>query len=94
MKHVRYSRVSAARAGQGPVLARNDPLNIFGNQREHALLIAAAYCRKKIRHNLDVLFDAHRDLSIFIRSDKFQRDSSHTTVIFRFLSQLDLRSPH
>jgi len=59
LKQIRQSRVPAVRAGQRPVLARNDPLNIFGRQRQQTLLIAAAECRKKILHNLDVLFDAH-----------------------------------
>jgi integrase/recombinase XerD len=31
----------------------------FGRQRQQTLLIAAAECRKKILHNLDILFDAH-----------------------------------
>src|ERR1035438_5271349 len=53
-----------------PVLARNDPLNIFGRQRQQTLLIAAAECRKKILHNLDILFDAHRNLSISLTSDR------------------------
>ena len=33
-KQFRQSRVPAVRAGQRPVLTWNDPLNIFGNQRE------------------------------------------------------------
>jgi len=45
----------AVRAGQRPVLARNDPLNIFGRQRQQTFLIAAAECCKKILHNLDAL---------------------------------------
>jgi hypothetical protein len=32
------------------------------------LLIAAAECRKKILHNLDILFDAHRNLSFSLTS--------------------------
>src|ERR1700735_3215307 len=60
LQHIRQSGVPAVRAGQRPVLAWNDPLNIFGRQRQQTLLIAAAECRKKILHNLDVLFDAHR----------------------------------
>src|SRR6202051_5145165 len=56
------------RAGQGPALARNDTLNIFGDQRQHTLLIAAADCCKEILHNLDILFDAHRNLSISLTS--------------------------
>src|ERR1700676_5125231 len=59
LKHIRQSRVPAVRAGQRPVLARNDPLNIFGRQRQQSLLIAAAERRKKILHDLDILFDAH-----------------------------------
>jgi hypothetical protein len=35
------------RAGQRPVLARNDPLYIVGGQRQQTLRIAAAECRKK-----------------------------------------------
>src|ERR1700678_4334595 len=62
------SRVPAVRAGQRPVLARNDPLNIFGRQRQQTLLIAAAEGRKKILHNLDILFDAHRNLSFSLTS--------------------------
>ena len=42
LQHIRQSRVPAVRAGQRPVLARNDPLNIFGRQRQQTLLIAAA----------------------------------------------------
>src|ERR1700735_3344314 len=68
LKYILQSRVPAARAGQRPVLARNDPLNIFGRQRQQTLLIAAAECRKKILRNLDILFDAHRNLSFSLTS--------------------------
>src|SRR5258707_46360 len=68
LKPIRQSRVPAVRAGQWPVLARNDPLNIFGRQRQQTFLIAAAECRKKILHNLDILFDAHRNLSFSLAS--------------------------
>jgi hypothetical protein len=40
-KHFRQSRVPAVRAGQRPVLTWNDPLNIFGNQREQTLLVVS-----------------------------------------------------
>ena len=40
LQHIRQSRVPAVRTGQRPVLARNDPLNIFGRQRQQTLLIA------------------------------------------------------
>jgi hypothetical protein len=33
--------VPAVRTGQRPVLARNDPLDVFGEQRQQALLVAA-----------------------------------------------------
>src|ERR1700732_1893382 len=56
------------RAGQRPVLARNDPLNIFGRQRQQTLLIAAAVWRQKTLHNLAILFDAHRNLSFSLTS--------------------------
>src|ERR1022692_2644840 len=65
------------RAGQRPVLARNDPLNIFDNQRQQTLLVAAAHCCKQILHNLDILFDAHRNLS-------FSLTSSVSELIGRF----------
>src|SRR5882724_11959754 len=64
LKHIRQSRVPAVRAGQRPVLARNDPLNISGRQRQQTLLIAAAHCCNKLLHNLDILLCAHRNLSI------------------------------
>jgi hypothetical protein len=41
-------------------LARNDPLNIFGDQRQQTSLIAAAQCCKKILHNLNILLCAHK----------------------------------
>jgi transcriptional regulator with XRE-family HTH domain len=59
LKHSRQFRVPAVRACERPALARNDPLNIFGNQRQQIVLIVAAYCCKEILHNLDILFDAH-----------------------------------
>jgi hypothetical protein len=39
LKHSRQSRVPAVRASQRPTLARYDPLNIFGRQRQEALLM-------------------------------------------------------
>src|SRR6202451_1997543 len=76
-KQILHSCVPAVRAGQRPVLARNDPLNIFGRQRQQTLLIAAAKCCKEILHNLDILFDAHRNLS-------FSLTSSVSELIGRF----------
>ena len=69
LKHFRQSRVPAVRTGQGPVLARNDPLNIFDNQRQQTLLVAAAQCCKEILHSLDILFGAHRVSSTAVTSD-------------------------
>src|SRR5271165_472861 len=54
-KQIGQSRVPAVRAGQRPALARNDPFNIFGRQRQQTLLIAASHCCKKILHNLDMV---------------------------------------
>jgi len=82
LKQVLQSRVPAVRAGQRPVLARNDPLNILRRQRQQTLLFAAAECRKTILHNLDILLCAHRNLPFpYIGSCKSQRDSFHTTAI-------------
>src|ERR1700692_2580887 len=64
LKHSRQFRVPSVRAGQRPVLARNDPLNIFGSQRQQTLLIAAAHCREEILHSLDILLSAHENFSI------------------------------
>jgi len=64
LEHSSQFRVPAVRAGQRPALAWNDPLNIFGSQRQQILLIVAAHCCKKILHNLDILLCAHRNLSI------------------------------
>src|SRR6202789_1069958 len=75
------SRVPAVRAGQRPVLARNDPLNIFGRQRQQTLLIAAAECRKKILHNLDILFDAHRNLSFSLTSSVSDLSGRFGTIL-------------
>src|SRR6185437_409224 len=63
LKHSRQFRVPTVGAGQRPALARNDPLNIFSNQREQTLLVDAAYRRKKLLHNLDVLLSAHKNFS-------------------------------
>src|ERR1700688_3416594 len=80
LKQILQSRVPAVRAGQRPVLARNDPLNIFGRQRQQTLLIAAAECRKKILHNLDILLCAHRNLSIALTSDRVRSFYSKLTL--------------
>src|SRR5512132_2401850 len=69
LKQIRQSRVPAVRAGQRPVLARNDPLNVLGRQRQQTLLIAAAECCKKILHNLNIRLCAHRTFSISLTSD-------------------------
>src|SRR5579863_1673633 len=70
LKYILQTRVSAVRAGQRPVLARNDPLDIFGRQGQQTFLIAAAECRKKILHDLDILFGAHRNLTFSLTSDR------------------------
>src|ERR1700722_17093707 len=60
LKHSRQFRVPAVRAGQRPALTWNDPLNIFGNQRQQIMLVVDADCGKEILHNLNILFVAHR----------------------------------
>src|ERR1700723_3753702 len=80
LKHIRQSRVPAVRACQRPVLARNDPLNIFGRQRQQTLLIAAAECCKKILHNLNILLCAHPNLSISLASNRVRSNSISLTT--------------
>src|SRR6202045_532302 len=70
LKQIRQSRVPAVRAGQRPVLAWNNPLNLLGRQRQQTLLIAAAKCCKKILNNLNILFCVHRNSSISLTSDR------------------------
>src|ERR1700731_1832646 len=83
LKQIRQSRVPAVRAGQRPVLARNDPLDTFGRQRQQSLPIAAAHCCKEVLHNLDILLCALHNLSISLASDRVSFSaSSHTTAIF------------
>ena len=60
LKQSRQFRAPAVRAGQRPVFARNDPLDIFGDQRQQISLIGAAHRCEEILHNLNILFDAHR----------------------------------
>src|ERR687891_1904774 len=96
LKQIRQSRVPAARAGQRPVLARNDPFNIFGRQRQQPLHIAAADCCKCILHNLDILLYAHRNLSISLTHDRhFIRTSSGTltATLFRPPIQMAEKPP-
>jgi len=50
--------MSVARSGQRPVLARDDPLDIFGDQRQHTLPVATADRREEIFHGLGVLLGA------------------------------------
>lgn len=51
-------------AGQRPVLARNDPLDVFGNQRQQSQSVAAAYRGEEVLHGLDVSFNTHENISI------------------------------
>jgi hypothetical protein len=83
LKHIRQSRVPAVRAGERPVLAWNDPLNIFRNQRKHTLSIAAASCCKEIFHNLNVVFDAHGNLSLSFGSSASDLIGRFGTILLR-----------
>src|SRR5580704_13362020 len=49
------TRVPTMRSSQRPVLAGDDPLNAFVNQRQQCLLVAASYRCKEILHNLHIL---------------------------------------
>src|ERR1700722_18790140 len=60
LKHSGQFHLPAVSAGQRPVLARNDPLDIFGDQRQQILLLVAAHGCEEILHNLNILFDTHR----------------------------------
>src|SRR6202021_2280830 len=60
LEHSRQLRVPAVRACQRPAFARNDPLDIFGSQRQQIVLVVATHCCKEILHKLDMLFGAHR----------------------------------
>src|SRR5579864_1755834 len=42
LKQIRQPGVSVARSGQRPALARDDPLDVFGDQRQQSLPVAAA----------------------------------------------------
>src|ERR1700722_5639965 len=42
LEQIRQPGVSAVRAGQRPVLARDDPLDVFGDQCQQSLPVAAA----------------------------------------------------
>jgi hypothetical protein len=64
LKHSRQFRMPAVPTGQRPALARNHPLNVFGSQRQQTLFIATGHCCKKILHNLNILFCAHKNFSI------------------------------
>src|SRR5690554_4056148 len=68
LKQIRQPGVSAARSSQRPVLARDDPLNIFGDQRQQALLVATTDRGEEVLHSLDVVLDAHSRFSISLGS--------------------------
>ena len=64
LEQIRQPRVPAVRAGQRPVLAGDDPLDVFGDKRQQALPVAAAYRGEEVLHGLYVPFDAHRRISL------------------------------
>ena len=64
LKHICQTGVSTARSSQRPVLTRNDPLDVFGDQRQQGLSVAAADRGEEVLHGLDVLFNAHCNFSI------------------------------
>ena len=74
LKQIRQPGVSVVRSGQRPVLARNDPLDVFGDQRQQSLPVAAADRGEEVLHGLDVLLNAHRNFSISLGSDRARSD--------------------
>jgi hypothetical protein len=98
LKYSRQFRVPAVRAGQRPALARNDPLNIFGNQRQQILLIVAAHCCKEILHKSGHSFRCSSKSLLFpyikcVRSNRTFRNHSvlgpNHTVVDRLLLLLE-----
>jgi hypothetical protein len=67
LKQIRQPGVTVARAGQRPVLARNDPLDVFGNQRQQSLLSSRPIAAKKS-------FTVWTFLSVLIESPPFYSD--------------------
>src|ERR1700681_4868509 len=55
LKCSRHPGAPAVRTGQRPILARNDPLDVFGDQRHQPLLVAAADRGKEVLHSLDIV---------------------------------------
>src|ERR1700689_346183 len=50
--------------------AREDPLDLVGDQRRHSLPVAAKGRGEEVLHGLDVLLGAHRNLSISLELDR------------------------
>jgi hypothetical protein len=74
LEQIRQPGVSVARSGQRPVLARNDPLDIFGDQRQQSLPVAEADRGEEVLHGLDVLLNTHGNFSISLGSDRARSD--------------------
>src|SRR5450830_7792 len=67
LKRIRHPVAPAVRSSQRPVLARNDPLDVFGDQRQQPLLVATADCSKEVLYGLDVFVSFHSIFSISLR---------------------------
>jgi hypothetical protein len=74
LKQIRQPGVSVARSGQRPVLARNDPLDVFGDQRQQSLSVAAADRGEEVLHGLDVFLNTHGSFSISLGWDRARSD--------------------
>src|SRR5580692_7761617 len=74
LKQIRQPGVTAARAGQRPVLARNDPLDVFGGQYQQSLPVAATDRGEEVLHGLDILLNAHGYFSISHESGRSRSD--------------------
>ena len=69
LKHSRQFRAPAVRAGQRPVLARNDPLNIFGSQRQQILLVVRRPWLRRNPSQSEHSLRRSSNLSVFLTSD-------------------------
>src|SRR5690606_3472050 len=64
-----------------PVLARDDPLDVFGDQGQQTLSVTAADRGEEVLHGLDVLLGAHRNVSISFGSDRVRHGSLGEEVV-------------
>jgi hypothetical protein len=81
-EQIRHPVVPAMRSGQRPVLAGDDPLDVFGDQRQQSLPVPAADRGEEVLHGLDVCLDTHGNFSISLRSDRARSDRMLRVLVF------------